>query len=42
MQIVFSGAAGTGINTLGLLFGRYLSSHGYRVLGDREYASTIK
>lgn len=25
-----------------MLFGKYLSSHGYIVLGDREYASTIK
>ena len=42
MHIAFSGAAGTGIYTLGVLFGKYLSSRGYVVLGDREYASTIR
>ncbi|MFZ2150438.1 MAG: hypothetical protein WAZ12_01990 [Candidatus Absconditicoccaceae bacterium] len=42
VSICFSGPAGTGVNTAGLLLGNLLSYKGYHVLGDKEYASIIK
>ncbi len=42
ISIGFSWAAGTGVNTSGLLLGQLLSSKWYMVLGDKEYASIIK
>ncbi|MFA7717434.1 MAG: hypothetical protein WC875_01860, partial [Candidatus Absconditabacterales bacterium] len=42
ISIGFSGAAGSGVNTSGLLLGQLLSQKGYFVLGDKEYASIIK
>ncbi|MFA7298223.1 MAG: hypothetical protein WC010_01115 [Candidatus Absconditabacterales bacterium] len=42
ISIGFSGAAGTGVNTSGMLLGQLLSSKGYSILGDIEYASIIK
>ncbi|MCX6824254.1 MAG: hypothetical protein NT085_03945 [candidate division SR1 bacterium] len=42
ISIGFSGAAGTGVNTSGMLLGQLLSSKGYSILGDKEYASIIK
>ncbi|MCX6823018.1 MAG: hypothetical protein NTX91_03390 [candidate division SR1 bacterium] len=42
ISIGFSGAAGSGVNTSGLLLGQLLSKKGYSVLGDKEYASIIK
>ncbi len=42
ISIGFSGAAGTGVNTSGMLLGELLCSKGYTILGDKEYASIIK
>ncbi|MEI6426596.1 MAG: hypothetical protein WCO66_04615 [Candidatus Absconditabacteria bacterium] len=42
ISIGFSGAAGTGVNTSGLLLGQLLASKGYSLLADKEYASIIK
>jgi len=42
IAIWFSGAAGTWVNTSGLLLGNLLSSKGYSILADKEYASIIK
>lgn len=42
IAIGFSGAAGTGVNTSGLLLGNLLASKGYTILADKEYASIIK
>ncbi len=42
ISIGFSWAAGTGVNTSGLLLGQLLSAKGYTVLWDKEYASIIK
>ena len=42
ISIGFSWAAGTWVNTSGLLLGQLLSSKWYTVLGDKEYASIIK
>ncbi len=42
IAIGFSWAAGTGVNTSGMLLGELLCSKGYTVLGDKEYASIIK
>ncbi|MFA5748113.1 MAG: hypothetical protein WC872_03275 [Candidatus Absconditabacterales bacterium] len=42
VSIGFSGPAGTGVNTSGLLLGQLLSKYGYNILGDKEYASIIK
>jgi Pyruvate/2-oxoacid:ferredoxin oxidoreductase gamma subunit len=42
IAIWFSWAAGTGVNTSGLLLGNLLASKGYTILGDKEYASIIK
>ncbi|MCX6824750.1 MAG: hypothetical protein NTY80_00865 [candidate division SR1 bacterium] len=42
ISIGFSGAAGSGVNTSGMLLGQLLSSKGYSVFGDKEYASIIK
>ncbi|AHB41244.1 Pyruvate flavodoxin/ferredoxin oxidoreductase-like protein [candidate division SR1 bacterium RAAC1_SR1_1] len=42
IAIGFSGAAGSGVNTSGLLLGNLLASKGYTILADKEYASIIK
>ncbi len=44
MKVViwFSGAAGTGVNTSGLLLWNILASKWYTILADKEYASIIK
>ncbi len=42
ISIGFSWAAGTWVNTSGMLLGQLLSSKWYTVLGDKEYASIIK
>lgn len=42
ISIGFSWAAGTGVNTSGLLLGQLLVSKWYTILGDKEYASIIK
>ena len=42
ISIGFSWAAGTGVNTSGMLLGQLLSSKWYAVLWDKEYASIIK
>ncbi|MDD3262955.1 MAG: hypothetical protein PHR61_03845 [Candidatus Absconditabacteria bacterium] len=42
VSIGFSGAAGSGVNTSGLLLGNLLASKGYTILADKEYASIIK
>ncbi len=42
ISIGFSWAAGTGVNTSGMLLGQLLSSKWYSVLWDKEYASIIK
>ena len=42
ISIGFSWAAGTGVNTSGLLLWQLLASKWYMVLGDKEYASIIK
>ena len=42
ISIGFSWAAGTGVNTSGMLLGQLLSSKWYAILGDKEYASIIK
>lgn len=42
IAIGFSGAAGTGVNTSGMLLGELLSKKGYAIIGDKEYASIIK
>ncbi len=42
ISIWFSGAAGTWVNTSGLLLWELLASKGYTILGDKEYASIIK
>jgi len=42
ISIGFSWAAGTGVNTSGMLLGELLCAKGYTVLGDKEYASIIK
>mgnify|MGYP002078816278 CR=1 FL=1 len=42
ISIGFSWAAGTWVNTSGLLLGQLLSSKWYTVLWDKEYASIIK
>lgn len=42
IAIGFSGAAGTGVNTSGLLLWNLLASKGYTILADKEYASIIK
>lgn len=42
ISIGFSWAAGTGVNTSGMLLGELLCSKGYTILGDKEYASIIK
>lgn len=41
-SIWFSGPAWSGVNTAGILLAELLSSKGYTVLGDKEYASIIK
>ena len=42
IAIGFSWAAGSWVNTSGMLLGQLLSSKWYTVLGDKEYASIIK
>ncbi|MDD3120678.1 MAG: hypothetical protein PHF46_04685 [Candidatus Gracilibacteria bacterium] len=42
ITITFSGPAGSGVNTSGLLLGELLAHKGYNVIGDKEYASIIK
>lgn len=42
IAIWFSGAAGSGVNTSGLLLWNLLASKGYTILADKEYASIIK
>ncbi len=42
IAIGFSWAAGTGVNTSGMLLWELLCSKWYTVLGDKEYASIIK
>jgi len=42
ISIGFSWAAGTGVNTSGMLLGQLLSAKWYSVLWDKEYASIIK
>ena len=42
ISIGFSWAAGTWVNTSGMLLGELLCAKGYTVLGDKEYASIIK
>ena len=42
ISIGFSWAAGTGVNTSGMLLGQLLSSKWYSILWDKEYASIIK
>lgn len=42
LSIGFSWAAGTGVNTSGMLLWELLCSKGYTILGDKEYASIIK
>jgi len=42
ISIGFSWAAGTGVNTSGMLLWQLLSSKWYAILGDKEYASIIK
>lgn len=42
ISIGFSWAAGTGVNTSGMLLGELLCAKGYTILGDKEYASIIK
>jgi Pyruvate/2-oxoacid:ferredoxin oxidoreductase gamma subunit len=42
ISIGFSGAAGTGVNTSGLLLGQVLAQKGYSIFADKEYASIIK
>lgn len=42
ISIWFSGPAGSGVNTAGILLAELLAHKGYTVLGDKEYASIIK
>lgn len=42
ISIWFSGPAGSGVNTAGILLAELLAYKGYTVLGDKEYASIIK
>lgn len=42
ISIWFSGPAGSGVNTAGILLAELLTHKGYTVLGDKEYASIIK
>ena len=42
LSVAFSGAAGTGINTAGILLWEYLVQRWLNVLWDKEYASIIK
>ena len=42
ISIWFSGPAGSGVNTAGILLAELLAKKGYTVLGDKEYASIIK
>ncbi|MDR0650709.1 MAG: hypothetical protein LBG59_04880 [Candidatus Peribacteria bacterium] len=42
ITIGFSGAAGAGVNTAGLLLGELLAEKGYTLWADKEYASIIK
>ena len=42
ISIWFSGPAGSGVNTAGILLAELLTQKGYTVLGDKEYASIIK
>ena len=42
ISIWFSGPAGSGVNTAGILLAELLAQEGYTVLGDKEYASIIK
>ena len=42
ISIGFSWAAGTGVNTSGMLLGQLLSLKWYSILWDKEYASIIK
>ena len=42
ISIGFSWAAGTGVNTSGMLLGELLCTKGYTILWDKEYASIIK
>lgn len=42
ISIGFSWAAGTGVNTSGMLLGQLLSSKWYTIFWDKEYASIIK
>lgn len=42
VSIWFSGAAGTGVNTAGLLLAELLTNKGYHIFADKEYASIIK
>ncbi|RAL57222.1 hypothetical protein BSK20_03010 [SR1 bacterium human oral taxon HOT-345] len=42
ISIGFSGPAGSGVNTAGILLAELLAQKGYTVLGDKEYASIIK
>lgn len=41
-SIAFSGPAGTGANTSGLLLAEFIASKGYSIRADKEYASIIK
>lgn len=42
ISIWFSGPAGSGVNTAGILLAELLAQKGYTMLGDKEYASIIK
>lgn len=42
ITIGFSGPAGSGINTCGVVLGKILSEYGFFVYGDKEYSSIIK
>ncbi len=42
VSIWFSGAAGSGVNTSGMLLWQLLAKKGYCILADKEYASIIK
>ena len=42
ISIWFSGPAGSGVNTAGILLAELFAHKGYTVLGDKEYASIIK
>lgn len=42
IQLGFSGPAGSGVNTAGMLLAELLASKGYTIRADKEYASIIK